>query len=259
MKKGSFVFLGTGASIGIPVIGCYCSVCQSGSVKNQRTRVSGLIRVGDAVFLIDCGPDLRMQMLREKVETITGLLMTHTHFDHVAGLDDLRPFCFGRKDPIPCLLSKDSFEDVAKRYRYLMQDLAPLETPYTKLKFQIIPDNFGTVFFEGYEWQYVSYFQQGMKVTGYRLGDLAYISDILHYTDEVVERLKGVKTLIVGALRESPSKAHFSIVEAIEFAKRIGAKSTYLTHIGHEVDHETVAAQLPSGIYLAYDGLEIEL
>lgn len=259
MKKRSFVFLGTGASIGIPVIGCQCSVCTSKDPKNQRMRVSGLIKVGEDAFLIDCGPDMRTQILKEGMSKITGLLVTHTHFDHIAGLDDLRPFCFGRKDPIPCLLSKESFKDLGRRYHYLMQELGPLETPYTKLQFQIVPSDFGSCIFEGYEWQYVSYSQQGMQVTGYRLGDFAYISDIRHYSQEVVSYLQGVRILVVGALRETPSQAHFSVDEAIAFGNNVGAKVTYLTHIGHELDHKTIAAKLPQGVYVAYDGLEIEL
>jgi phosphoribosyl 1,2-cyclic phosphate phosphodiesterase len=121
----------------------------------------------------------------------------------------------------------------------------------------VIAENFGRASFQGFDWKYVSYFQLGMKVTGYSIGDLAYISDIREYSEEVTRSLQGIKTLILGALRYTPSKGHFSIDEALLFAREVGAKETYLTHIGHEIDHEKVAYSLPSDVQLAYDGLEI--
>jgi phosphoribosyl 1,2-cyclic phosphate phosphodiesterase len=257
MTSSTFTFLGTGASIGTPVIGCTCSVCTSSSPYDRRARVAGLIKVQGKNFLIDAGPDIRFQVLRAGVSEIAGLLITHTHFDHIAGLDDLRPFCFSRKDPIPCLLSQESLDDLKIRYYYLMQEHKGLDIPYTRFNFQVLERDFGACEFEGVLWRYVSYFQLSMKVTGYKIGNFAYISDIREYSDEVIQSLQGTQHLVVGALRQEVSRSHFSIDEAIAFGRKVGAKMTYITHAGHELDHAVTNAGLPKGFCLAYDGLEV--
>lgn len=263
MTRATFLFLGTSASTGIPVLGCGCAVCLSSSPYNKRYRVSGLIKIKEDHFLIDAGPDFRLQALRAGLTQLTGLLLTHTHYDHIAGLDDLRPLCFRSTAPIPCLLSEESFEELKLRYHYLIEGEKALDpsiklVPYTKLKFQHLPSDFGEVQFGGHEWRYVSYFQMETKVTGYLMGNFAYISDIHHYSEQLLEALQGVEVLVLGALREQPSQSHFSLDEAVAFARTVGAKKTYLTHIGHELDHETANRKLPLDIQLAYDGLSID-
>jgi len=257
MRQARFLFLGTGASTGVPVLGCKCSVCTSSSSYNQRYRVSGLIKVEDRSFLIDVSPDFRLQAFRAALFQLDGVLITHTHYDHIAGLDDLRPLCFGRKEAIDCLVSRETLKELQLRYHYLMHEDSSREVPYTKLKFQVVENDFGESTFAGLPWRYVSYSQMDMKVTGYVIGSLAYISDIKEYTEELLTALQGVKVLILGALRYEFSKNHFSIDEAIAFARKVGAKQTYLTHIGHELDHEITNQQLPLDVSLAYDGLEI--
>jgi phosphoribosyl 1,2-cyclic phosphate phosphodiesterase len=257
MGQATFYFLGTGASTGIPVIGCPCDICHSSSPFNKRCRVSALIQIQKRSFLIDAGPDLRLQLLRANLQEVSGLLLTHTHFDHIAGLDDLRPLLFRRKGAIPCLLSQDSLDELKIRYHYLMQEYPEVEVPYTQLKFQLLEGDFGKVDFQGLSLRYVSYLQMGMKVTGYLIGNLAYISDIRNYSQRVIEDLKGIDILILGALRDTPAQGHFSLDEAIAFSREVGAKETFFTHIGHELDHETTNQKLPSDIRLAYDGLEL--
>jgi phosphoribosyl 1,2-cyclic phosphate phosphodiesterase len=259
--NATFLFLGTGSSTGVPVIGCSCSVCLSASPFNKRLRASGLIRVGKKQFIIDVGPDFRCQALQWGITRLDAVILTHTHFDHIGGIDDLRALSFFQKEKIPCLLSRETLEELKVRYHYLMQMKEEEEErviPYAQLDFKIIQSDFGKVEWQGHSWKYVSYFQIGMKVTGYLLGDFAYISDIREYSSAVIDALRGTKTLILGALRYTPSKGHFSIEEAIIFAKEVGAERTYLTHIGHELDHEKVQKRLPSGIFLSYDGLELE-
>lgn len=258
MTKAKFIFLGTGGSTGVPLVACPCAVCQSTSPYNKRLRVSGLIKVDGKNFVIDVGPDFRTQMLRAHVNKLDGVILTHSHFDHIAGIDDLRGFIFTQKKPIPCLLSQDTLDEVKIRYHYLMPSQQTEGVTYTQLDFQIMDDDFGSKEFCGLKWHYVSYFQTGMKVNGYILGNLAYVSDIREYSDEVSHALRGVDTLILGALRYTPSPGHFNIEEAIAFAREVGAKKTYLTHIGHELDHEETNKQLPPDVRLAYDGLEIE-
>ena len=256
--KAKYTFLGTGGSTGIPLIGCPCEVCNSTSPYNKRWRASGLIQADGKNIVIDAGPDFRAQALRWKIFKLDGLILTHTHFDHIAGLDDLRAYSFFTKGLIPCLLSQDTLDELKVRYHYLMEPKQDEGVFFTQLEFQVIPENFGKAPFCGFDCKYVSYFQSGMKVNGYILGNLAYISDIREYSEEVSHALQGIDILILGALRYTPSRGHFTIDEAIAFSKSVGAKKTYLTHIGHELDHEQTNRQLPKDIQLAYDGLEIE-
>jgi phosphoribosyl 1,2-cyclic phosphate phosphodiesterase len=254
-----FLFLGTGASMGVPVIGCRCTVCSSFSSFNKRLRPSGLLHIKGKTFLIDVGPDFRMQALKYNVEHIDGILLTHTHFDHVAGIDDLRAFYFMQKKRLPCLLSKETFEELKLRYHYLMRPLQDGHSVSAQLDFYVIEEDFGSLNFIDVDWNYVSYQQAGMKITGYRLDRFAYISDIRTYTQTLIDTLKGVNVLVISALRQVPSEMHFSLEEAIAFARKVGAKKTWLTHIAHDLDHELTNRSLPSDIRLSYDGLEIPL
>lgn len=254
MKEGKFLFLGTGASMGIPVIGCTCRVCSSLASQNKRLRPSGLIEARGKRFLIDVGPDFREQALKFGITHLDGLLLTHVHFDHIAGIDDLRAFYFIHKTKIPCLLSKETLEDLKIRYHYLFRPMAEHTTMSAQIEFEPLETDFGEVDFQGIRIKYMSYFQGKTKVTGFRLGDFAYVSDIRTYTDELIDSLKGVNTLVVSALRERLSPVHFSVNEAVEFAQKIGAKKTYFTHIAHELDHVETNKKLPPGIELGYDG-----
>lgn len=257
MKKAQFTFLGTGASLGVPVIGCRCKVCTSESKFNKRWRPSGLISVDDQLFLIDAGPDFRTQALAFAIPHLDGVLLTHAHFDHIGGLDDLRPFYYMQKKPIPCLLSSNTLEEVNRRCFYLIEPSKKEETSAPVLDIHLLPSDFGTYIFQGVAFQYVSYFQAGMKVNGFKIGNLAYISDIRNFSPRVIEDLKGTEILILSALRNIPNDVHFSVEEAIAFSDSIQAKQTFLTHIAHDLDYEETNAQLPSHIRLSYDGLKI--
>ncbi|MES2344587.1 MAG: MBL fold metallo-hydrolase [Chlamydiota bacterium] len=250
---GKFLFLGTGGSLGIPIVACTCSVCSSSNPRNKRLRPSGVISVAGKHLLIDAGPDFRTQALRAHLKHLDGILLTHCHFDHIGGLDDLRVFSFAQKKKLPCLLSQESYDELQIRYHYLMH---PHSTD--KFKFQILKSDFGRIDFEGVDVQYMSYFQAGMKVSGYRIGTFAYVSDIREYSEEVVRALEGVETLVLSALRYTPTEVHFSLNEAVNFARSIKAKKTWLTHLAHDLEHDKVNQELPSDISLSYDGLEIE-
>lgn len=251
--KGKLQFLGTGSSWGIPLIGCSCSVCCSANPRNQRLRSSALLKIGNKTILIDAGPDFRTQALRFGISHLDGVLLTHSHYDHIAGLDDLRAYYYIRKSAIPFLLSKETADDIRLRYHYLFLH------QNERFHLQMLSDKKGEVLFEGISIEYVSYIQAGMPVTGFRLGSLAYISDIRTFESGIFERLQGVKTLIISALRYTPSELHFSVDEAVDFAKQIKAEKVWLTHISHELDHEQTNAYLPANVSLAYDGLEIEV
>ena len=255
--KGKLQFLGTGGSWGLPVVGCSCPVCHSTNPHNQRLRSSVILKFGTRSFLIDVGPDFRVQALRYGISHLDGLLLTHSHNDHVAGIDDLRPILYLRQSPLPVLLSRETSEDIQLRYHYLFRAGEGNREPLFTL--QLLPDRQGDVQFEGIPITYVSYLQAGMVVTGYRFGPLAYISDIRTFDPQIFDQLKGVKTLIISALRYTPSPIHFSVDEAIDFARQLKAEKVWLTHISHDLEHEKTNAYLPANMSLAYDGLEIEV
>jgi len=245
--------------MGIPVIGCNCAVCTSTSPFNKRLRPSVLLTDGKKRFLIDVGPDYRTQALKFGIDRLDGLLLTHTHYDHIAGLDELRIYTFRQKKPVPCLLSRETLEELKIRYHYFMPPLVSDDVHATKLKFSLLEGEEGETTFEGLSLHYFSYRQLGMKVNGFRFNDLAYVTDIMEYDEAVFEPLKGIETLIISGRRWEKSRAHLSLDEAIAFGKKTGAKKTYFTHISHEIEHEKTGKELPEGFALAYDGLELTL
>ncbi len=244
--KISFRFLGTGGSLGIPGIGCDCKVCQSSNEKNKRLRASCLVMIGNKQYLVDASPDLRQTFLKYKIKDIDGVLLTHFHDDHTGGLSELRPFFLNHNNrKIPLYCSKETFDEINARYQYLM-------------------DRFSVNILQGQEgdldsFRYFSYSQEGVGVNGFRFGDFAYITDIKEYEETLFKSLHGVKVLVVGAIHKRGTAMHFSIDEAISFARRVGAERTLLTHISHEVEHESTANELPSGIELGYDGMVIDV
>lgn len=251
--RATFQFLGTGASAGVPVIGCRCPVCLSPSPKNKRLRPSGILRISGKALLIDIGPDFRTQALQYQIDSIDGLLLTHTHYDHIAGLDEIRIFNVRQKKGLPCLLSQESYEELQKRYYYLFSQKLS-----AKLDVCVLDQEAGEVEFLGVAIGYCSFTQGGMKVTGFRVGEFAYISDIKQFDDSIFASLEGVRTLVLSALQPGTSPFHLSFQEAALFAKRVGAQETWITHVGHFHDHESFNAQLPPQIRMAYDGLTLE-
>jgi len=211
--------------------------------------------VGKKQFLIDVGPDFRMQALHYGIRHLDGILLTHSHYDHIAGIDDLRALRFSGQERIPCLASHESFKEIKHFFHYLFEGYGGPRLP---LDFTFLEDDFGKVKFEGLVVDFVSYTQANMKVNGYRLGSFAYISDIRKYDERVVVALQGVDLLVLSALRYTTSEVHFSLDEAIEFSRKVGAKRTFFTHIAHDLDHEETNAKLPPEAQLAHDGMEIE-
>ncbi len=252
--KGELLFLGTGGSVGVPVIGCKCHVCLSSSSYNKRWRPSVLIHLDNRNFLIDVGPDFRTQALHFNIQTLDGLLLTHAHHDHTAGLDDLRPINYRRDKPLPIFLSEATAEDLTSRFEYLIEK----NETFNHFNFQVFKQDRGCAVFENIPIQYMTYEQGGMKVNGYRIGALAYISDIRDFPETIYDDLYGIDTLIISALRLTPSKLHFTVDEAIDFADRLQVKQVWITHVSHELEYEQTNAYLPGYIRLAYDGLKIK-
>jgi phosphoribosyl 1,2-cyclic phosphate phosphodiesterase len=251
------LFLGTGSSMGIPVIGCKCPVCQSDSHYNKRWRSSALLMMDNKKILIDCGPDFREQALRYRIDQLDGVIVTHAHHDHTAGFDELRIFSLRAQQAIPCLLSADTLTDLKKRFYYIFDENGPYAAQTAKFQLQLLESERGETLFVGHHIRYFSFRQGGMLVNGFRFNNLAYISDIRDYSEEIFDDLKGVETLVISALRFSPTPLHFSVDEAVDFSRRVGAERTWLVHIAHELDHEKINAYLPPNVRLAYDGLLI--
>lgn len=250
-------FLGTGGSMGIPVVSCRCAVCASPCSFNKRLRPSALLEIDKKRYLIDCGPDFRLQALAHSLMNLDGVILTHSHHDHCSGIDELRIFTFKRGSTLPCIMSDETYGDLLKRYYYIF-DNTHIEHKYTTNFTPILTEgDRGSLLFEGLKISYFSYKQGGMKVNGFRFGNLAFLTDVKDYDDSIFEFLEGVDTLILSALRFTHSPLHLSVDEAIDFAKRVNAPRTWLTHIAHELEHEAGNAYLPANIRLAYDGLEI--
>lgn len=252
-----FLFLGTGSSLGVPMIGCSCGVCSSSCAYNRRMRPSAWVEVGGRRFLVDVGPDFRQQILRFGVGELEGVILTHAHHDHTAGLDDLRALWYKRTIPLPIFLSPETASEVRMRFHYLFSQSGQTAVAKGLVQFSCFSQPHGVILDDRGEelFSYTTYSQAGMSVNGLRFGALAYVSDIHEFAATIFDWLKGVEVLVVSALRLTPSQQHFSVDEAVDFSRKVGAKQTWITHIAHELDHEKTNAYLPREVQLAYDGL----
>lgn len=257
--KGKFTFLGTGASTGVPVIGCRCSVCLSKNPYNNRYRTSGLIEIEGKKLLIDIGPDFRTQALKYDIENLDALFVTHIHSDHIAGIDDVRIFYFRNKKGLDCYLSSETLEDLKVRYHYLFKPIEQVPTVTAQLDLHLLDEDFGSFMAIGKKFTYLSYFQGKVKVSGLRIGDFAYLSDIKEYDEEIFFHLKGVKTLVISALKSGSSPVHFNLDDAVKFSDKVGVDRAYFTHISHDLEHEIINNKLPSNRQLAFDGQIIDI
>ncbi|KQR70320.1 MBL fold metallo-hydrolase [Pedobacter sp. Leaf176] len=249
-------FLGTGTSQGVPVIACNCEVCQSTDKKNNRLRTSVLIESEGKTMVVDSGPDFRYQLLREHVKDLDAVLFTHEHKDHIAGLDDIRPFNYLLHKVIDVyatervqLALKREFYYIFAETKYHGLPQINLHTVENGIDFKI-----GQNTIKPFEVMH-----HLLPITGYRIADFTYITDAKTISDRSLEEIKGSKILVINALQNEPHISHFTLNEAIEFAQKIGAEMTYLTHISHNLGlHAEVERDLPSNIRLAYDGLSFD-
>jgi phosphoribosyl 1,2-cyclic phosphate phosphodiesterase len=246
--------LGTGTSQGIPVIACNCIVCRSTDYKDKRLRVSVLIETGDKTIVIDSGPDFRYQMLRANVKDLDAILFTHEHKDHVAGLDDIRPFNYLLKKDIEIYATERVQHALKREFSYIFA-----EAHYPGLP-QIDLNTISDELFSVGETVIVplDIMHYKLPILGFRINDFVYITDAKTVSEETIAKIKGAKVLVVNALQKEQHISHFTLDEAIEFAQKIGAEQTYLTHISHNMGlHEVVEKELPDNIKLAYDGLTL--
>ncbi len=257
--SGHLVLLGTGTSVGVPVIGCGCETCQSDDPRNRRTRCGVVLGLHEGNLLIDTPTDLRTQLLRERIGLIHAVAFTHGHADHIFGLDDLRlfPFYIGRKVPIYCEAEVEA--RIRKSFDYAFDGVSEEFTggPVPQLEMRRI----ATEPFEalGSRVIPIRLLHGRMKVLGFRFGNVAYCTDTNHIPEESWALLDNLDVLILDALRHRSHSTHFSLDEAIAAARRIGARRTLFTHMSHELEHAATNALLPTGMELAYDGQKIEL
>ena len=248
-------FLGTGTSCGVPTIGCQCYTCSSTDPHDKRLRCSALIETAQTRLLIDCGPDFRQQIMPQPFRKIDGILITHAHYDHMGGMDDIRPYCqFGEinvyADPIARQGMLQMLPYCFAEHRYPGVPAIQLHEIHKHEAFRI--GDLEIVPFQ--------VMHHDLPILGYRIGSLAYITDMKTIAPEELPYIEGCETLVVNALRQKPHHSHQTLDEAVAFAKRVGARQTWLIHSSHDIGrHAEVNASLPANIQMAYDGQVIEI
>lgn len=249
-------FLGTGTSMGVPMIGCHCEVCSSTDFRDKRLRTSALIEHNGVVIVIDTGMDFRYQMLRSRTETIDAVIFTHSHKDHSGGLDDVRAFNYSLQRDIDIYAEQHCMEVIKKDYDYA----------FVENKYPGVPDFVTHVITEekfmvkGVEVTPIRGMHYKLPVLGYRIGDISYITDMNYIADEEIEKIKGSKLLVITALRHDKHISHFSLSESIEVAKQTEVPLVYFTHMSHLIGlHEEQEKRLPPNMHFAYDELILDI
>jgi phosphoribosyl 1,2-cyclic phosphate phosphodiesterase len=257
--RGRFILLGTGTSVGVPVIGCGCDVCTSSDSRNKRTRAAALVGLPGGNLLIDTPPELRLQLVREGVGVVHAVLFTHEHADHIFGLDDLRLFPFVLGTPVPLYCEASVENRLRHSFDYAFTQIThthPGATP--QLEFRRIglePEQILGATVQPLRMEHGPRFQ----VLGFRFGNVAYCTDTSFIPEASYEVLAGVEYLIIDALRYQPHPTHFHVDAALAAIERVGPRRAYLTHVSHELEYTEMLTKLPKGVELAYDGLSLPL
>ncbi|MFN3557125.1 MAG: MBL fold metallo-hydrolase [Bacteroidales bacterium] len=252
----SVTFLGTGTSTGVPVVACDCEVCKSQDKRDHRLRTSVMVKIAGQNLVIDCGPDFRYQMIREKVEDIHAIIFTHGHRDHIAGLDDVRAFNYVLNKTVDVYASEQVIESIKREFPYIFTEKRFFGAP--QLEFHTIENERFQV--NSIEIQPIEVMHHKLSVFGFRIGAFSYITDASFISDQEMEKLEGSEVLVINALRKSKHISHFSLDEAIEVISRVKPHRAYITHLSHFIGlHEKIQEILPINVFLAYDGLKIDL
>jgi phosphoribosyl 1,2-cyclic phosphate phosphodiesterase len=258
MAGRSFTFLGTGTSVGVPMIGCQCAVCTSTDLRNHRYRCAVLLGLPQGNILIDTPPELRLQLLRAKIGSVQSVLFTHFHADHVFGLDDVRPLCRQLGGPMPLYCTADVEEKIRSAFSYAFKaEAQQLPLGYIpRMAFHRITENPFLVL--GQRVTPIPLIHGPFHVFGFRIDDVAYCTDVSQIPDESWRLLEGLRVLVLDALRPTPHPGHFSVGQALEVIEQLRPARAYLTHMSHELEHEATNRRLPPNVELAYDGLRFE-
>lgn len=255
--SGQLLFLGTGTSVGVPVVGCGCKTCRSGDPRDSRTRTSVVMGLAGGTLLIDTTPDLRTQLIRERIQRVDAVLYTHDHVDHVYGFDDIRPICFASGRSLPLFCEERVERRIRSAFDYAFSSEPPAGGGVPKVVFSRI----GLEPFQLLGERIVPLrLRHGpFEVLGFRFGSLAYCTDTNFIPDETWPLLEGLDTLILDCLRPTAHPTHFSLPEALAVAAKVKARRTLLIHMSHDLPHAATQAGLPPGVELAYDGLAVPL
>ena len=248
------IIMGSGTSHGIPVVGCSCRVCRSDDSRDKRSRASLFIRDKELNILIDTSTEFRIQAIREGITCLDAILYTHSHADHLHGLDDIRPLTKDR--PMPVYAGESTQRDIEKRFDYIFST-SPGQKGGGRPKIELHPLPTDGITIKGIRIVPVPVFHGELLIYGFRIGELAYITDCSRIPEDSYPLLKGLRKLIIGALRKRPHPTHFSIDEAVAEAEKIGAEQTWLTHLCHDHSHMELLEMLPKKIEPAWDGLSI--
>lgn len=247
-------FLGTGTSQGVPVIGCGCGVCTSTDLRDARLRTSAMLELGEQCYVIDSGPDFRQQMLREGVQRLDGIVYTHEHKDHVAGMDDVRAFNYIQGRDVRLFATERVEAALRREFHYAFDGDPYPGVPRVSLhRIDERPFRLG-----GATWWPLPLRHLSLPVLGFRVGGVGYVTDANYLEEEAWERLDGVDTLVINALRRAPHPSHFTLEEALEVVERVQPRQAYLIHLSHQMGrHAELSAELPAGVACAYDGLQV--
>jgi phosphoribosyl 1,2-cyclic phosphate phosphodiesterase len=249
-------FLGTGTSSGVPMVACKCTVCSSADAKDKRLRSSIHLQTASTSVVIDTTPDFRYQMLRSKIEKLDGVVFTHAHKDHIAGLDDVKAFNFIHQSVMPLFANKETADAIKRDFYYAFAEKKYPGVPSLEMHIKEKESfSLGDLDFQPIQVKHLH-----MDVTGYRIGDFTYITDANYISEEEKQKIKGSKVLVLNALRKEKHLSHFTLQEAIDLSVELQVPTTYFTHISHQLGlHEEVSKELPAGMFLAYDGLVLHV
>lgn len=249
-------FLGTGTSQGVPVIACHCPICTSADPRDQRLRSSIMLSHNDRNVVIDTGPDFRQQMLRARVQRLDGVVFTHEHKDHIAGLDDIRAFNYFQREKMNVYCTEAVEIALKREFAYAFSDFKYPGIPEIELN-RIDNAPFDVA---GMHLSPIEVIHMKMPVFGYRIGDFTYITDANYISESEKEKIKGCKILVLNALRREKHPSHYTLDEALALVEELQPEQTYFTHISHQLGlHEEVSKELPDNVHLAYDGLTITI
>ncbi|MDN3577097.1 MBL fold metallo-hydrolase [Chitinimonas viridis] len=247
------LILGCGSSAGTPAIGCHCATCSSDDARNRRSRASSVVTVAGLSFLIDTGPDLRTQALREGLTKVDAVLYTHQHADHMNGIDDLRAFCYVNKAAMPVFGSDYTMADIHTRFHYTT--LPP--GPWWELPSLQTTAVHGAFCHRGVEITPIPVLHGRWPVYGYRIGNVAYLTDVSEIPEASFALLQGLDLLLLDCLREQPHHTHFGVAQSLAAAARIGARRTVLIHMTHELEYHALSQRMPAGVEVGYDGMRL--